>query len=59
MRDELTKILIRAVDLRLQAPEEYAALAMACLARQQTGTWQDNLNALLVLMEDAQVRNGS
>ena len=53
MRNELALILRRAVDLRLQAPEQYAALAMACLARQQAGTWEDNLHALLVLMEDA------
>lgn len=53
MRDELTQTLRQAVDLRRNAPEEYAALAMACLARQQAGTWQDNLNALLVLMEEA------
>ena len=53
MRDELVKTLRRAVDLRLKQPEKYAALAMACLDRQQSGTWEDNLNAMLSLIDDA------
>lgn len=56
MRDSLSRVLLKAVDLRRKRPDQYAALSMACLARQQSSSWEDNLNALLALMDEALAR---
>jgi glycosyltransferase involved in cell wall biosynthesis len=55
MRDSLTAVLKRAVRVRLEQPQVYAALVRAALEKQEGLSWEVNLGGMLALMEQARI----
>jgi glycogen synthase len=51
MQVSLSKVLMEAVRLRRDHPEQYAALVLAAVEKQESTSWDENLNGMLVLME--------
>ncbi len=53
MRDALSVVLTRAVELRRDTPSDYARLVAAALKRQQRSSWQDNFQQMAALIAEA------
>jgi hypothetical protein len=56
MRDALTPVLRRAVELRCGEPELYARLVQAAMQRQEESSWLANLGGMMALIEEARIR---
>lgn len=56
MRDELSGVLLKAVNLRHSQPLRYAELVLAALNKQGTLSWHQNLGGMQALVQAARLR---
>ena len=53
MRDALSETLLKAIQLRLKHPARYARLVCAAIEKQESTSWEENLQRMLMLMDEA------